>query len=131
MSYWNAFMPRIVSVSEGSSARKASCSNCGIEKGLCEKSIFLSSSFHSYIGKSTIQQSSNVPDVVTPSSVPMRRRAAPASFAAFSGMSQAKNTASPAFSPDAATIAACAAGGRNLAIGPLPTSMSPSASKIT
>ena len=30
----------------------------GIENGLCEKSIFLSSSFHSYIGKSTIQHSS-------------------------------------------------------------------------
>ena len=30
----------------------------GIENGLCEKSIFLSSSFHSYIGKSTIQQNS-------------------------------------------------------------------------
>ena len=31
----------------------------GIENGLCEKSIFFSSSFHSYIGKSTIQHSSN------------------------------------------------------------------------
>ena len=32
--------------------------HCGIENGLCEKSIFFSSSFHSYIGKSTIQQRS-------------------------------------------------------------------------
>ena len=31
----------------------------GIENGLWEKSIFFSSSFHSYIGKSTIQQSAN------------------------------------------------------------------------
>ncbi len=30
----------------------------GIENGLCEKSIFFSSSFHSYMGKSTIQQKS-------------------------------------------------------------------------
>ena len=30
----------------------------GIENGLCEKSIFFSSSFHSNIGKSTIQQKS-------------------------------------------------------------------------
>ena len=30
----------------------------GIENGLCEKSIFFSSSFHSYIGKSTIQHNS-------------------------------------------------------------------------
>ena len=30
----------------------------GIENGLWEKSIFFSSSFHSYIGKSTIQQNS-------------------------------------------------------------------------
>ena len=37
---------------------KASGSTFGIEKGLCEKSIFFSSSFHSYIGKSTIQQNS-------------------------------------------------------------------------
>jgi exo-beta-1,3-glucanase (GH17 family) len=29
---------------------------CGIENGLCEKSTFFSSSFHSYNGKSTIQQ---------------------------------------------------------------------------
>ena len=30
-----------------------------MENGLWEKSIFFSSSFHSYIGKSTIQQSAN------------------------------------------------------------------------
>ena len=37
---------------------RASSPPCGIEKGLWEKSIFFSSSFHSYIGKSTIQQNS-------------------------------------------------------------------------
>ena len=39
-------------------SRNASTSMFGIENGLCEKSIFFSSSFHSYIGKSTIQQNS-------------------------------------------------------------------------
>ena len=54
-------MPRIVSSSAGSSARNSSRSKFGIEKGLCEKSILFSSSFHSYIGKSTIQQNSKTP----------------------------------------------------------------------
>jgi hypothetical protein len=36
----------------------ASSPPCGMEKGLWEKSTFLSSSFHSNIGKSTIQASS-------------------------------------------------------------------------
>ena len=56
MSYWNAVMPRIVFSSPLSSFRNASWSKFGIENGLCEKSIFFSSSFNSYIGKSTIQQ---------------------------------------------------------------------------
>ncbi len=42
----------------GSSARNSSTGKFGIENGLCEKSIFFSSSFHSNIGKSTIQQNS-------------------------------------------------------------------------
>ena len=49
---------------------------------MCEKSIFLSSSFYSYIGKSTIQQNSNTSVLESPRSVPTRMRAAPASFAA-------------------------------------------------
>ena len=59
MSYWIALRPRMVSLSFGSSARNCSGSMFGIENGLCEKSIFFSSSFHSYIGKSTIQQNAN------------------------------------------------------------------------
>ena len=39
-------------------ASSAASPPCGMENGLWEKSIFFSSSFHSYIGKSTIQQNS-------------------------------------------------------------------------
>jgi len=77
-----------------------------MEKGLCEKSIFFSSSFHSYIGKSTIQQNSNTSFFDSPSSLPMRMRAAPASFAAGVSAPAEKNTASPAFTPAFAAIAA-------------------------
>ena len=54
----------------------------GIENGLWEKSIFFSSSFHSYIGKSTIQQNSKRSLSIRPSSSPILVRAAPASLAA-------------------------------------------------
>ena len=101
----------------GSCFSSASSPPCGMEKGLCEKSIFFSSSFHSYIGKSTIQQNSNSSFLKTPSSLPMRMRAAPASLAALSALSQAKKTASPAESFALATSACCASG-RNFAIGP-------------
>ena len=60
MSYWIALKPRILSWSAGSSARNSSTAMFGMENGLCEKSIFFSSSFHSYMGKSTIQQSSKL-----------------------------------------------------------------------
>src|SRR4051795_13776046 len=49
MSYWNALMV------SGSCPLSASRPPCGIEKGLCENSIFFSVSSYSYIGKSTIQ----------------------------------------------------------------------------
>src|SRR5450830_1702940 len=58
MSYWIALRPRIFSWSFASSARNSSTPRFGIENGLWEKSIFFSSTFHSYIGKSTIQQNS-------------------------------------------------------------------------
>ena len=107
-------------------------SKFGMEKGLCEKSIFLSSSFHSYIGKSTIQQNSKTSVFDRPSSLPMLSRAAPASFAAFvflvageehrvAGLDARLSPRSPP-APRA---------GMNLAIGPLPVSAPPSPSKIT
>ena len=68
----------------------------GIENGLCEKSIFFSSSFHSYCGKSVIQQKANWSLSTRPSSSPMRTRALPASAAALSSSPAEKNTASPA-----------------------------------
>ena len=46
---------------------------CGMENGLWEKSIFFSSSFHSYIGKSTIQASANWSSLTSFSSVPILR----------------------------------------------------------
>ncbi len=47
-------------IARGSSDCSAAKPPCGMEKGLCEKSIFLSSSFHSNIGKSTTQANSNL-----------------------------------------------------------------------
>ena len=102
MSYWNALMV------SGSWLSSASSPPCGIEKGLWEKSIFFSSSFHSYIGKSTIQQNSKTSFLLTPRSLPMRMRAAPASLAALSALSQAKKTASPGESFAFSTSANCA-----------------------
>ena len=52
----------------------------GIENGLWEKSIFFSSSFHSYIGKSTIQQNSKRSLAIRPSSSPTLVRAGPANL---------------------------------------------------
>ena len=52
----------------------------GIENGLWEKSIFFSSSFHSYIGKSTIQQNSKRSLSMRLSSSPTLVRAGPANF---------------------------------------------------
>ena len=66
--------------------QEASGSMAGIENGLCEKSIFFSSSFHSYCGKSTIQQKANWFLSPSPSSSPMRTRALPASAAALSSV---------------------------------------------
>src|SRR6266705_1488731 len=67
----------MVSLSFLSRARNFSRSNCGMEKGLWEKSIFLSSSFHSYMGKSTIQQNLYSPSGISFSSRPIRVRARP------------------------------------------------------
>ena len=93
-----------------------------MENGLWEKSIFFSSSFHSYIGKSTIQQNSKRSLAIRPSSSPILVRAAPASLAAPAGLSAAKNTASPGLTPALAMIFACTSAGMNLAIGPFPPS---------
>ncbi len=95
MSYWNALMPRIVAWSSGSRAMKASWSKFGIENGLCEKSTRFSSSFHSYIGKSVIQQKANwsLSDKASSSPTRMRRLAGEPGRLA-SGPAE-KNTASP------------------------------------
>ena len=53
MSYWNALIVQRAHVLQRLRPP------CGIENGLCEKSTFFSSSFHSNIGKSTIQANSN------------------------------------------------------------------------
>ena len=85
------------------SARNAR-SMFGIENGLWEKSMRFSSSFHSYIGKSTIQQNANWSFSARPSSSPMRTRALPASAAAFSGRRRREEhrvaRLEPAFSRD-------------------------------
>src|SRR5882672_12076280 len=106
MSYWKAVMPRMVSRSLGSSDKNFSRGKFGIEKGLCEKSIRFSSSFHSYMGKSTIQQNSKTSFLVRPSSLPILSLAWPASEAARAALSAAKNTASPGLHADFAANAA-------------------------
>ncbi len=67
----------------------------GIENGLCEKSIFFSSSFHSYIGKSTIQQNSKRSLAIRPSSSPTLVRAGPANLTKVFGLPATKKQASP------------------------------------
>ena len=118
MSYWNALM------SSGSCVSSASRPPCGIENGLWEKSIFFSSSFHSYIGKSTIQQNSNT-SVLAESELRCR-----------CGCARRPRVSRPASSLSAGEehrVAGLDAGlggdggsapraGRNLAIGPLPAS---------
>src|SRR5258706_15353627 len=79
MSYWKAVMPRIVSRSAGFRDRNFSRVKFGMEKGLCEKSMRFSSSFHSYIGKSTIQQNSKTSLRVSTNSLPVLSLAWPAS----------------------------------------------------
>ena len=69
MSYWYP------TTSSGSCVSSASSPPCGIENGLCEKSIFPVSSSRSYIGKSTIQPKSNRSSTVSPSSLPITLRA--------------------------------------------------------
>ncbi len=104
MSYWIALIARSLSWSFGSSARNSSTLMFGIENGLCEKSIFFSSSFHSYIGKSTIQQNSNRSLAMRPSSSPTRVRARPANLTKFFGLPATKNTASPMPRPSCSAI---------------------------
>ena len=61
-------------------ASSAASPPCGMENGLWEKSIFFSSSFHSYIGKSTIQQNSKRFSSISFSSRPILVRASPANL---------------------------------------------------
>src|SRR5262249_50327458 len=124
MSYWIALMDKIVSRSAGSSARKSSTAMFGMENGLWEKSILFSSSFHSYMGKSTIQQNSKRSLVIRPSSSPILLRAAPASLAAAAGLSASKNTQPAPPNPVLARILCLTSAGTNLAIVPLPPSPS-------
>ena len=62
-------------MSSGSLVFSASSSPCGIENGLCEKSTCFVSSFHSNIGKSTIQQNSKRSSSTSFRSVPTLVRA--------------------------------------------------------
>ncbi|MNN56243.1 hypothetical protein D3C81_1711610 [compost metagenome] len=79
----------------GSWVSRASMPPCGIEKGLWLKSTFFSSSDHSNIGKSTIQQNLNCSSSTSFSSVPTRVRASPANLAKTAGSPAVKKAASP------------------------------------
>jgi len=93
----------------------------GIENGLWEKSIFFSSSFHSYMGKSTIQHSSNRSLSIKPRSSAIFVRALPANLKKRlrlagdkeHGVAVAQSRVEPATSP-------FASGPRLLATGPRP-----------
>src|SRR4249919_2770980 len=93
----------------------------GIENGLCEKSTFLSSSLYSYIGKSTIQASSNRSLSIRFNSSATLVRARPENFQNFSGSPATKNAASPSFRPSWVRIAAVRSGPMLLAKGPAPS----------
>src|ERR1700682_5707437 len=99
MSYWIAFSARILSLSLASSAKKSPAARFGIENGLWEKSIFFSSSFHSYIGKSTIQQKSKLFFLINLSSSAIFFRASPANFQKRRGSPATKKNASPSAAP--------------------------------
>ena len=130
MSYWIALMASSLSWSAAaSSLRNSSTSMFGIENGLCEKSIFLSSSFHSNIGKSTIQQKSKRSLAIRPSSSPTLVRAGPANFTNCFGLPATKNTASPTPRPSWSAICLVRSGPMFLASGPAPLS-SPSRQKM-
>ena len=118
MSYWNALMV------SGSCAFSASSPPCGMLNGLWLKSTCPVSSFSSNIGKSVIQQKRNAPFSIRPSSSPSRVRTTPANFAAASRLPATKNTASPAFSPQAARTASARSASRLRAIGPFGPSAS-------
>src|ERR1700730_7242172 len=92
MSYWIALSERILSWFAGSSAKNSSTGKFGIENGLFEKSIFFSSSPHSYIGKSTIQHSSKGFFCTKPRSSPTLVRAGPANLTKVAGSPAQKNT---------------------------------------
>ena len=96
MSYWIALMPRSLSWSLRVEREELVDAMFGIENGLCEKSIFFSSSFHSYIGKSTIQQKLEAVLVDQAELLAdLGARAARRTSRSPSGMPATKNTASP------------------------------------
>ena len=90
-----------------------------MEKGLWEKSIFFSSSFHSYIGKSTIQQNSNTSVLQSPKSSPTRMRAAPGELRRLVGLVAGEEHRVARLEPALATSAFCAVGGHELGDRPL------------
>ncbi len=90
----------------------------GAENGLCENWIFFSSSFHSYMGKSTIQQNSNLFSSTSFSSWPILVRASPAKRWNFAGLPAAKKTASPSLRPSCSWIAFERSGPKFLPTGP-------------
>ena len=103
----------------GSCVSSASMPPWGMENGLWLKSI-LSSSFHSYIGKSVIQQNlkTSVFDQAELVADP-KSRAMPANLAAAVFSPAEKNTASPALTPALAAMAACTCGRDELGDRPL------------
>src|SRR6476620_9861688 len=104
-------------MSSGFMLSSASSPPCGMENGLWEKSIFSSSSFHSYMGKSTTQQNSKRSAAMRPSSEPSLVRARPAKSTNSLGMPATKKTASPPLKPRCSRIALVRTGPRLLAIG--------------
>ncbi len=106
-------------MSSGSWVSRASRPPCGIENGLCEKSIPPVSSSFSYIGKSTIQQKRNTPSSKCPARRAASTRTAPMIFETSSNSPAPKNTACPAASDRRLVSSATFSSVRNFAIGPV------------
>ena len=101
----------------------------GIENGLWEKSIFFSSSFHSNIGKSTIQQKSKRSLRTRPSSSPTLVRAGPANLTKSDGLAGDEEHRVADAQRQLSAICSVRSGPRLRATGPAPPS-SPSRQKM-
>lgn len=119
MSYCHARM------SSGSFSSRSFMPPCGMEKGLCEKSILPVSSSFSYIGKSTIQQKRKTFSSNWPARLAASTRTPDMILETSSKSPAPKNTAWPGTRPRRSVRTLTFSSVRNLAIGPVRAPSSP------